>query len=47
MHIQIKNLKEILRDTFYSFGQDKIMKLSAALAYYTIFYMAPLLVVII
>ena len=47
MHIQIKNLKEILRDTFYSFGQDKIMKLSAALAYYTIFSMAPLLVVII
>jgi membrane protein len=38
---------QILKDTFKSFGEDKVMKLSASLAYYTIFSMGPLLIVII
>jgi membrane protein len=37
----------LLKDTFKSFGEDNVMKLSASLAYYTIFSMGPLLIVII
>ena len=37
----------MLKDTFNGFSDDKITKLSASLAYYTIFSMGPLLVVII
>lgn len=36
-----------LKDSFSEFGKDKITKLSASLAYYTAFSLAPLLVVII
>jgi membrane protein len=36
-----------LKDAFKGFGDDKVTKLSAALAYYTGFSLAPLLVVII
>ncbi|HEY0039991.1 MAG TPA: YihY/virulence factor BrkB family protein [Flavisolibacter sp.] len=36
-----------LKDAFTGFGDDKVTKLSAALAYYTGFSLAPLLVVII
>lgn len=37
----------MLSATFTSFGNDKAMKMSAALAYYTIFSLAPLLLVVI
>jgi membrane protein len=36
-----------LKDAFTGFGEDKVTKLSASLAYYTVFSMAPLLIVII
>src|SRR4051794_25155565 len=36
-----------LKDGFTGFGDDKVTKLSASLAYYTGFSLAPLLVVII
>lgn len=36
-----------LKDAFTGFGDDKVTKLSASLAYYTGFSLAPLLVVII
>jgi membrane protein len=37
----------IFRQTFDEFGNDKVMKLSAALAYYTIFSLPPMLIVLI
>ena len=36
-----------LKESFKEFGRDKITKLSASLAYYTVFSLAPLLVLII
>lgn len=45
--IPLKILWKLLKTTIKNFGEDKVMKLSAALAYYTIFSMGPLLVVII
>ena len=38
---------DVLKTTFKSFGDDKAMKLSASLAYYTVFSLAPLLIMII
>ncbi len=37
----------LTKDTFNGFSDDKVMKLSGSLAYYTVFSMGPLLVVII
>ncbi|RYE26350.1 MAG: YihY/virulence factor BrkB family protein [Sphingobacteriales bacterium] len=45
--LTLKGLWEVLKNTFTGFSDDKITKLSGSLAYYTIFSMAPLLVVII
>jgi membrane protein len=42
-----KGLWGILKDSFKGFGNDNITKLSGSLAYYTVFSMGPLLVVII
>ena len=39
--------KEILKDTFTGFLEDKGLKLSASLSYYTLFSIAPLLLLII
>ncbi|MDQ3278102.1 MAG: YihY/virulence factor BrkB family protein, partial [Bacteroidota bacterium] len=36
-----------LKESFKEFGRDKITKLSASLAYYTVFSLAPLLVLMI
>jgi membrane protein len=41
------NLWVILKDSFNGFLDDRCLKLSAALAYYTVFSLAPLLVLII
>lgn len=41
-----KNIFSVIKKTFAGFLEHKIMKLSAALAYTTIFSMAPLLVII-
>ena len=38
---------EVLKNAFTGFGDDKVTKLSGSLAYYTVFSMAPLLIVII
>jgi membrane protein len=43
----LKNYWQILKDTVQGFSDDKVLKLSASLAYYTVFSMGPLLVVII
>ncbi len=42
-----KGLFGVLKDSFKGFGDDNITKLSGSLAYYTVFSMGPLLVVII
>ncbi|AFD09452.1 YihY/virulence factor BrkB family protein [Solitalea canadensis] len=41
------NIIRLLKQTFLEFQQDKIMKLSASLAYYTIFSLPPMLLIII
>ncbi len=45
--ITFKGLWEILKNCFSGFSDDKVMKLSAALAYYTVFSLGPLLIVIV
>lgn len=45
--LTFKGIKEVLHDTFKGFSANKTTKLSGSLAYYTIFSMGPLLVVII
>lgn len=40
------NLWTVLRDSFNGFIDDRCLKLSAALAYYTVFSLAPLLVLV-
>jgi membrane protein len=44
---KFKTAGSILLATFKGFGEDKGMKLSASLAYYTVFSLAPLLMLII
>ncbi|MBW8685780.1 YihY/virulence factor BrkB family protein [Chitinophaga rhizophila] len=43
----IKTYWQILKQTVNDFMEDKVLKLSAALSYYTIFSIAPMLIVII
>jgi membrane protein len=45
--ISFKGIWEVLKNSFRGFGDDKITKMSSSLAYYTIFSMAPLLIIII
>lgn len=47
MKRRIKGVWKYVKQVFYEFGQDDILKYSASLAYYTIFSLAPLLIVII
>ena len=42
-----KGLWKVLKQSFNGFADDKVMKLSGSLAYYTVFSMGPLLIVII
>lgn len=45
--MSLKGVWELLKDTFKGFSDNKITKLSGSLAYFTVFSMGPLLVVII
>src|ERR1041385_2578078 len=45
--ISLKGIWGLLKDSFSGFGQDNVTKLSGSLAYYTVFSLGPLLVVII
>jgi membrane protein len=45
--ITFRGIWEVLKASFSGFSDDKITKLSASLAYYTIFSLGPLLIVII
>ena len=42
-----KGLWKVLKESFNGFSDDKVTRLSGSLAYYTVFSMGPLLVVII
>ena len=44
--VHFKNYIEILKDTFNGFIDDRGLKLSASLAYYTIFSLAPMLIIL-
>lgn len=43
----VKGLWQVLKQCFAGFGDDKVMKLSASLAYYTVFSIGPVIIVII
>ncbi len=43
----VKGVIEVLKNSFTGFSDDKVTKLSGSLAYYTVFSMGPLLIVII
>ena len=45
--ITLKGIWEVLKNCFKGFSDDKVTKLSASLAYYTVFSLAPLLIVIV
>jgi len=45
--LSVKGIWEVLKNSFSGFSQDNVTKLGGSLAYYTIFSMGPLLVVII
>jgi membrane protein len=45
--LSVKGLWQVLKDAFKGFSQDKVPKLSASLAYYTVFSLGPLLIMII
>jgi len=47
MKITFRGLWKVLKNSFKGFSDDKVLKLSAALAYYTVFSIGPLLIVII
>lgn len=42
-----KGIWEVLKKSFSGFSDDKVMKLSASLAYYTVFSIGPMIIVII
>ncbi|MCW5851091.1 MAG: YihY/virulence factor BrkB family protein [Anaerolineae bacterium] len=42
-----KDIVSLLKETYQEFNEDKVPRLGAALAYYTLFSLAPLLVVVI
>jgi membrane protein len=43
----LKKAGHLLKETFHEFMADKVLKLSAALSYYTIFSLPPLLIIVI
>ena len=45
--VSVKGIWEVLKNSFSGFSQDNVTKLGGSLAYYTVFSMGPLLVVII
>ena len=45
MRLNIKTIFKLLKETFQEWQQDKVSRLAAALAYYTVFSITPLLVI--
>src|SRR5690606_18297807 len=46
-HMHISAIPGIIMEAFRKFNEDKVTRLAAALAYYTIFSIAPLLIIVI
>ena len=44
---RIRDLFALLKETFHEWGEDKVPRLGAALAYYSVFSIAPLLILVI
>jgi membrane protein len=44
--VTLKGLWQVIKESFSGFFDDKVLKLSASLAYYTVFSLAPLLIII-
>lgn len=45
--LSVKGIWKVLKQAFTGFSDDKVLKLSAALAYYTVFAIGPMIIVII
>ena len=45
--MSFKETGSVIKDTFKEFGEDRVLRLSAAMAYYTVFAIGPLLVLIV
>ena len=45
--VTVKGIWGVLKDSFKGMGEDNITKMAGSLAYYTVFSMAPLLIMII
>jgi membrane protein len=45
--VKIKTVLDLLKETFSEWSKDKASRLAAALAYYTVFSLAPLLIIVI
>ena len=45
MSIRVKSIFRLLKEAFQGWQKDKVSILAAALAYYTVFSIAPLLVI--
>src|SRR5881396_1951526 len=45
--VLMRNVLNVLKDAAKDFGEDKAPRLGAALAYYTLFSIAPLLLIVI
>ena len=45
MRLTIKTIFKLLKEAFQEWQQDKVSRLAAALAYYTVFSITPLLVI--
>lgn len=45
--INVKGVWEVVKNSFNGFSNDKVMKMSSSLAYFTVFSLAPLLIIII
>jgi membrane protein len=43
--VSIKTILALLKETFAEWNNDKASRLAAALAYYTVFSLAPLLII--
>jgi len=42
--MNVKRLWAVTKEAFQEFGKDKVLRLAAALAYYSIFSLAPLVI---
>ena len=45
--LSLKGIWKLIKDSFFGFDNDKVFKLSGSLAYFTIFSIGPMLLVII